>query len=85
MLPHVMQWVYLLVYTILSLEVAIVLFLHLYMAFLHHHSPPKYKNIWGKVFKNRPNRICGRQPLKIFTWAILEYFTPFDPLESDAY
>ena len=20
--------------------------------------------IWGKVFKNAPNKICGRQPLK---------------------
>ena len=21
-------------------------------------------NIWGKVFKNGPSKICGRQPLK---------------------
>ena len=45
---------------------------------------------WGKVFKNRPSKICGRQPLKNVadyitsnflkavstnsTWSILEYF-----------
>ena len=29
-----------------------------------------------KVFKNGPNKICGRQPLKNFTWSILEYFAP---------
>ena len=48
-------------------------------------------NIWFKVFKNGPSKICGRQPLKnlkgdgllrhfmIFTnfsWSILEYFVP---------
>ena len=22
------------------------------------------RNIWNKVFKNRPTKICGRQPLK---------------------
>ena len=22
-------------------------------------------DIWDKVFKNRPSKICGRQPLKI--------------------
>ena len=32
---------------------------------------------WGRVFKNGPSKICGRQPLKIFTWSILEYFVPF--------
>ena len=21
-------------------------------------------NIWGKIFKNKPSNICGRQPLK---------------------
>ena len=30
-------------------------------------------NIWAKVFKNGPSKICGRQPLKKFTWSILEY------------
>ena len=27
-----------------------------------------------KVFKNGPSKICGRQPLKNFTWFIFEYF-----------
>ena len=30
--------------------------------------------IWEKLFKNWPSKICGRQPLKKFTWSILEYF-----------
>ena len=30
-----------------------------------------------KVFKNGPSKICGRQPLKNFTWFILEYLDPF--------
>ena len=30
--------------------------------------------MWGKVFKNGPSKICGRQPLKNFTLSILEYF-----------
>ena len=35
------------------------------------------KNIkWVKVFKNGPSTICGRQPLKNFTWSILEYLDP---------
>ena len=29
---------------------------------------------WGKVFKNKSSKICGRQPLKNSTWSILEYF-----------
>ena len=33
--------------------------------------------IWDKVFKNRPSKICGRQPLKNFTCFILEYFAPY--------
>ena len=33
--------------------------------------------ICDKVFKNRPSKICGRQPLKNFTWSILEYFAPY--------
>ena len=32
---------------------------------------------WGKVFKNGPNKICGRQLLKNFTWPILEYSDPY--------
>ena len=35
-------------------------------------------NIWDKVFKNRPSKICRRQPLKSFTWSILANFVPFD-------
>ena len=31
------------------------------------------------VFKNRPGKICGRQPLKNFTWSILEYLDPCLP------
>ena len=31
-----------------------------------------------KVFKNGPSKICVRQPLKNFTWSILEYFVPYD-------
>ena len=34
------------------------------------------RNIWDKVFKNGPSEICGRQPLNIFTWSILEYLIP---------
>ena len=31
---------------------------------------------WDKVFKNGPSKICERQPVKNFTWSILEYFVP---------
>ena len=31
---------------------------------------------WDKVFKNGRSKICGRQPLKNFTWSILLYFVP---------
>ena len=37
-------------------------------------------NILDKVIKNKPNKICGRQPLKNLTWSILKYFVPFIPL-----
>ena len=30
----------------------------------------------GQVFKSRPSKICGRRPLKNFTWSTLEYFVP---------
>ena len=42
-------------------------------------SVTKYLNkhdTWVQVFKNGPSEICGRQPLKIVTWSILEYFVP---------
>ena len=29
---------------------------------------------WDKVFNNGSSEIFGRQPLKNFTWSILEYF-----------
>ena len=32
--------------------------------------------MWVKVFKNGPSIICGRQPLKYFTWSIVEYLDP---------
>ena len=35
-------------------------------------------DIWDKVFKNGPSKICGRQPLKNVTWSILEYFNSYD-------
>ena len=31
-------------------------------------------DIWDKVFKNGLSKVCGRQPLRNFTWPILEYF-----------
>ena len=34
--------------------------------------------IGDNVFKNGPSKICGRQPLKNFTWSILEYFVPYE-------
>ena len=40
--------------------------------------------IRDKVFKNGPNKICGRQPLKIFIWSILEYFVTYVPLHWGA-
>ena len=41
----------------------------------------RYKNLsdtWDKAFKNGPSKICGREPLKGFTWSILEYLDPYD-------
>ena len=29
--------------------------------------------MWVKVFKNGPNKICGKQPSTNFTWSILEH------------
>ena len=34
------------------------------------------KHKWVQVFKNRPRKICRIQPLKNFTWLILEYLDP---------
>ena len=33
--------------------------------------------MWGKVFKNGASQICGRQPLKNYTWSIFEYFVSY--------
>ena len=38
-----------------------------------------YEYTWVKEFKNGPNKNCGRQPLKNFTWSILEYLGSYDP------
>ena len=35
-------------------------------------SRSSYMISWDKVFKNGPSKICGRQPLKNFTWSIIE-------------
>ena len=32
---------------------------------------------WGKVFKNGLSKICGRKPLKNFTWSIPEYIATY--------
>ena len=42
---------------------------------------PSEMIIWGKVFKNGPSKICGRQPLKNLNWlgtqrAFAEKVTP---------
>ena len=31
---------------------------------------------WVQVFKSGQSKICGRQPLKNFTWSTLEYYDP---------
>ena len=41
-----------------------------------HYDEFNNRVIWVKVFKNGPVR-PRRQPLKIFTWSILEYLDPF--------
>ena len=33
--------------------------------------------MWDKVYKNGPSKIYGIQPLKEFTFSILEYFVPY--------
>ena len=38
----------------------------------------KRKATWDKVFKSGLGKISGRQPLKNFTWTILEYYDSFD-------
>ena len=46
-------------------------------SYLHYKLMILCKDIWDKVFKNGPTRICGTQPLKNFTWSILECFVPY--------
>ena len=40
---------------------------------------PSYANtdIWNKVFQNEPSKICGRHPVKSFTWSVLEFLAWF--------
>ena len=40
--------------------------------------------IWDKVFKNEPSKICGREPLKSFTWSTLEYFVSMTATRMEA-
>ena len=47
------------------------------MSTLEKYHYENLSDIWDKVFKNGTSKICGRQPLKSFTWAILEYFIPY--------
>ena len=47
--------------------------------FGNYHNVFFVGQLWDKVFKNGPSKICGRQPLKNFTWSILEYFVPDVP------
>lgn len=46
-------------------------------SYLHYKLMILCKDIWDKVFTDGPTRICGAQPLKNFTWSILECFGPF--------
>ena len=32
----------------------------------------------GQIFNNGSNKMCGRQPLKIFTWSIFKYFASYN-------
>ena len=32
---------------------------------------------WDKIFKNGPSKICGKPPLKNFTWSIRKYFVSY--------
>ena len=46
---------------------------------------PRSHDILDKVPRKGPRKICGRQPLKSFTWSILEYFFPFVQAENRAH
>ena len=61
------------------------------MLILNKNTNVSKKDIRGKVFKNGPSKICGRQSLTnllslqifyrlsstSFTWSILDYFAPY--------
>lgn len=47
-------------------------------SYLHYKLMILCKDIWDKVFTDGPTRICGAQPLKNFTWSILEHLVSFD-------
>ena len=48
---------------------------HLYLK-TQSRTFPFLRVIWDNVSKNGAGEICGRQPLKNFTWSILKYFVP---------
>ena len=41
------------------------------------HQTCMKSNIWDKVFKNGPSKICGGQLLENFICSILESFVPY--------
>ena len=51
------------------------IFVFKYKIMKNSEEQKRSRNNWGKVFKCGPSKICG-QPLKNFTWSILEYFAP---------
>ena len=58
------------------------LLLLLSMEMFKHKLISNVETIWDKVFKNGQRKICGRQPLKNFTWPILEYLSHLLPYEN---
>ena len=40
---------------------------------------------FDKAFKNGPSKIFGRQPLKNFTWSILEHFVSYVRIKVSGY
>ena len=58
------------------------LLLLLSMEMFKHKLISNVETIWDKVFKNGQRKICGRQPLKSFTWPILEYLSHLLPYEN---
>ena len=62
------------------LGISIYLLSNYWLYFVHYFA--KIHIIYG-VFENEASKICGRQPLKNFTWSILEYFVPYVLKERD--